>query len=209
MLDLTSWYGSRLDVGGSSHPGFCELTERVSERDLHQAFGEAVAAGKLASSSISEITLGLHPVPRSSSNPLPALFTHLLEEPQDATSQINELEVSLPQRILSAGTDTDEALRILYQAFSLYLATALQLPAEGININTVIIDLGVDSLIAMEIRSWFSSEIYVDVTVLQILSGASIHECKFFILHRPPFLITTSLSFSFLYYFIQTANLDP
>lgn len=208
MLDLTSWYGSQLDVRGSNSPGFCELTERVSERELHQAFSEAVAAGKLASSSISEITLGLHPVPRSSSNPLPALFTHLLEEPQDATSQINELEVSLPQRILSAGTDTDEALQILYQEFSLYLATALQLPVEGININTVIIDLGVDSLVAMEIRSWFSSEIYVDVTVLQILSGASILECKFFILHRPLFLITTSPPFYFLCFFIQIANQD-
>jgi hybrid polyketide synthase / nonribosomal peptide synthetase ACE1 len=154
----------------------------VSERDLHQAFAEAVAAGKLASSSMPEMTLGLHPLPISSSskNPLPAMFTHLLQERQDISPDTKNLDISLRQRILSASRDADEQLRQLCQAFSIYLTTAVQLPVEAMNIDTAIIDLGVDSLVAMDIRAWFMREVHVDVTVLQILGGASINECQFF-----------------------------
>lgn len=36
------------------------------------------------------------------------------------------------------------------------------------------VELGIDSLVAVDIRSWFQSELQLDMPVLKILSGASI-----------------------------------
>ena len=36
-----------------------------------------------------------------------------------------------------------------------------------------LIEMGVDSLVAVEIRSWFLKEVNVDMAVLQVLGGAS------------------------------------
>jgi hybrid polyketide synthase/nonribosomal peptide synthetase ACE1 len=46
---------------------------------------------------------------------------------------------------------------------------------EHIGPSTVLIDLGVDSLFASNLRSWFSSEVGVGVSVLNILDGASVN----------------------------------
>ena len=40
--------------------------------------------------------------------------------------------------------------------------------------ETGLTELGIDSLVAVEIRSWFQSELDLDMPVLKILSGASI-----------------------------------
>jgi hybrid polyketide synthase / nonribosomal peptide synthetase ACE1 len=42
--------------------------------------------------------------------------------------------------------------------------------------ETSLVELGVDSLVAVEVRSWFQSELDVDMPVLKILSGASIED---------------------------------
>jgi hypothetical protein len=47
---------------------------------------------------------------------------------------------------------------------------------EGINVTTPLIDLGVDSLVAVEIRTWFAQEVGADVAVLKILGGPSIED---------------------------------
>lgn len=47
---------------------------------------------------------------------------------------------------------------------------------EVISEETPLIDLGVDSLVAVEIRTWFSTELGMDVAVLKILGGSSIRE---------------------------------
>jgi len=39
--------------------------------------------------------------------------------------------------------------------------------------EAALIELGVDSLVAVEIRSWFLKEVIVDMAVLKILGGAS------------------------------------
>lgn len=48
---------------------------------------------------------------------------------------------------------------------------------EGnLSVTTSLVDLGVDSLVAVEVRTWFSQEIGFDVGVLKILSGVSIED---------------------------------
>lgn len=47
---------------------------------------------------------------------------------------------------------------------------------ENIDLDAPLIQLGVDSLVAVEIRTWFLKEIGADIPVLKILGGASISD---------------------------------
>jgi hybrid polyketide synthase / nonribosomal peptide synthetase ACE1 len=47
---------------------------------------------------------------------------------------------------------------------------------EALSETVPLIDLGVDSLVAVEVRKWFAQEVGADVAVLKILGGPSIQE---------------------------------
>lgn len=47
---------------------------------------------------------------------------------------------------------------------------------ENLSETTPLVDLGVDSLVAVEIRTWFSLELDVDMAVLKILGGFSVRD---------------------------------
>lgn len=55
-----------------------------------------------------------------------------------------------------------QALNILYDAM------------DNMYDETPLVDMGVDSLVAFEMRSWFLKEYGVDVPVMRILGGSSI-----------------------------------
>lgn len=59
--------------------------------------------------------------------------------------------------------------------FTSRLQQILQIPAEDTVSDTMtLIEQGVDSLVAVEVRSWFLKELDIDMPVLKVLSGASI-----------------------------------
>jgi hybrid polyketide synthase/nonribosomal peptide synthetase ACE1 len=75
----------------------------------------------------------------------------------------------------------EEALEILRSSLAAQLAQTLQLKTDAIQFDKPLIQLGVDSLMAVEV----SSQIYKDfghkVSVLKILSGLSADESKLFV----------------------------
>jgi hybrid polyketide synthase/nonribosomal peptide synthetase ACE1 len=60
--------------------------------------------------------------------------------------------------------------------FSTKLRIILQISDQTIDPNTTLVELGVDSLVAVEVRSWFLKELKVDIPVLKVVGGASIAE---------------------------------
>jgi hypothetical protein len=55
------------------------------------------------------------------------------------------------------------------------LRTALQIPVDdAIDTEIPLIDQGVDSLVAVAIRTWFSKQLSLDLPVLKVLGGASV-----------------------------------
>ncbi len=59
-------------------------------------------------------------------------------------------------------------------AFIAKLNASLNLSSDdSIDGNTPLIDLGLDSLVAVDIRTWFLQELKIDLPVLKILGGAS------------------------------------
>ena len=60
-------------------------------------------------------------------------------------------------------------------AFKFRLQKILQTPADDQVSETItLVEQGVDSLIAVEVRSWFLKELDIDMPVLKVLCGASV-----------------------------------
>lgn len=57
-------------------------------------------------------------------------------------------------------------------SFVAKLRATLQLSDQEIDHNLPLVELGIDSLVAVEVRSWFLKELKVDMPVLKLLGGA-------------------------------------
>ena len=65
-------------------------------------------------------------------------------------------------------------LTIMYtECFLAKLRVILQISDQEIDQNAPLVELGVDSLVAVEVRSWFLKELKVDIPVLKVVGGAS------------------------------------
>lgn len=83
--------------------------------------------------------------------------------------------LSLPLKVQLANAPSKvEAQAIVYEALAAKLAQVLVMPPEELNPETSIAVLGVDSLVAIEIRNWISREAHSNVQVLELLSSGSL-----------------------------------
>lgn len=183
----------------------------VSEKDFHQAFAEAVLASKCSSGSDPEIIMGLRLARRNDVSPVPWLnnpkFIHFVQETDDRPQQKNTQQaVQSIKTLLAEAVTVEEAssalqgesltrcqvvythLANLYaDCFLVKIRMIMLLSKEQtIDMEIPLIQLGVDSLVAVEIRNWFLREIEVDMPVLKILGGATITELLAEALDRIP-----------------------
>ncbi|KAJ5740883.1 Acetyl-CoA synthetase-like protein [Penicillium malachiteum] len=156
----------------------------VSERDFHQQFAEGVLSGRAGSGQCIEVTTGLRPVnaeathkPTWFENPK---FGHLVIRESSSTLATDgaKSELSVKGRLAKA-SGTEEARSIILESLVQKLETLLQLEVtESGGVQAVASlrtnEIGVDSLVAVEIRSWLLKNFQVNVPVLQILSGIAI-----------------------------------
>lgn len=157
----------------------------VSERDLHQHFAEAVVAGR---GGPLEIATGLLRVPASPekrpfwfSNPM---TTHFIMNSAggaaDSSSKTSESKASVKALLLQAkahGQVTD----VLGNAFRQVICALFHLGATDLDdetkfMNSSLDEMGLDSLLAVEIRTWWMKTVQVNISVMKILSGLTIGE---------------------------------
>jgi amino acid adenylation domain-containing protein len=160
----------------------------LSEADLHTAFAEAVFSGRPESGKDPAIIVGLgdgkdapwRSVPRFSH-----WLSHLSElhrtrggsvaDNADLKRLQNGRQVSTQQKVVATLDISDaEGIALLEEIFLQQLGVILQTPIGKIGKSVALIALGIDSLVAAELRSWFLKELGVDVPILQILGGASL-----------------------------------
>lgn len=155
----------------------------LSESDVHHLFAEAVLAGHPDSEGQPDITMGIEPFedhagakvrPPWYSNPR---FSHLKLQKQvhEERQQTDGTAMHIRQKLEEANSE-ESAQMMLQDSFSSKLESMLQLVPGSVNFNVPLLDLGCDSLLAVEIRTWFLKEIHVDVPVLKLLSGDSVTE---------------------------------
>lgn len=160
----------------------------LSESDVHQIFAEAVAASpirrdEVVDSTTAEIVSGMGYYNYSSDAPSEAhppwfnnlLASHYVREERGsgvvaADTAADSLTVAAR---LDAAPSEDVAASILTQTMAARVETMLQMSAGSFKVDASLLDVGIDSLLAVELRTWFLKQVHVDVPVLKILSGES------------------------------------
>ncbi|KAK0710384.1 hypothetical protein B0T21DRAFT_340648 [Apiosordaria backusii] len=156
----------------------------ISERDLHHMFIEAIHAGSPDAGQVYDITTGLRrfPAGRSTlhwqSDPRFCHYTRSDDDHHEDSENTGSQQLSLKEQINRTETHEDLA-EMLVQAFLKRLQSQLKLAVGAVTADHSIIELGVDSLAAVEIRSWVWKTLGHDVAVMKILSGMTIGQlCK-------------------------------
>lgn len=156
----------------------------MEERGFHQCIAEAILAGRPGSGRNPEIVTGLRMVNPAEEEPTPWMsdprFQHCIRlgHTVEAGNKQGGAGVPMRTRLLDAAT-LEDVVEIVSDGFISKLQVALQLDLEDAAarenlLRTRTDDVGIDSLVAVEIRAWFLKELDVDMPVLKILSGTSI-----------------------------------
>lgn len=162
----------------------------ISEWDFYQFLSEAIAAGRPDSGIIPEITAGLKKleVDNADLDSLPLWSKtprfHWLRIPVSSTTYAGAdgdaaggNGSSVRSRL--AEVSSEEELRgLLLDGLlgTLYARLNMSPDEQGITPDTAIVQLGVDSLLAVDMRSWFTKELDLDMPVLKILGGATVYD---------------------------------
>jgi aryl carrier-like protein len=159
-----------------------EYLSSLAEADVSSLLNEAIVWGGDARPSPHLITALKRTAPSSSktsdwrSRPK---FSHLFTRPGDSTASITqESGLGLKQK-LEMSKSPEEASKTLQHHLVKHLEVLLNLGADSVRDNTDLVGIGIDSLMASDLRSWFLSELEVDVPVLKILGGLTVQERKF------------------------------
>ncbi|KAJ5971601.1 PKS-NRPS protein [Penicillium vulpinum] len=178
--------GMVLGVGYVSSTGIYESTLRqynympIAEPEFLDMFSEAILVGRPQSDHSPELITGLsrHSLSEDTQKPFwheNHRFSHHSVTEIHQTEAATTAKASLTQSIQQA-QNLDDVDAAIQDAFCTKLERMLQAAKDSIERHQPLINLGVDSLIAVEIRSWFFKELDVDIPVLKVLGGASVAE---------------------------------
>ncbi|KAI1749216.1 PKS-NRPS hybrid [Xylaria castorea] len=156
----------------------------LSEQDFRQLFAEAVFTGRPENGASPELSTGLMMIDNGDDskknitwfyNPM---FQHCIKESEDSELVSDgQRGRGVPVKAqLQEALNPAEVYEIIHDAFAAKLRLSL-----GIEENRPIVDLtadtlGIDSLFAVDIRSWFIKELQIEIPVLKILGGATVGE---------------------------------
>ncbi|KAK3369536.1 hypothetical protein B0T24DRAFT_722419 [Lasiosphaeria ovina] len=154
----------------------------MSEQDAHEIFAEGVRASNPKSAESLEFETGFRS-DKDRARDLkdePPMFQHLgagLGDDVSATgdSKTRQQSVKTKARLLKA-TSHEQVFDVLKEGFLLKLQVALQSDPARSTLDASLDELGADSLVAVDIRSWFLNELGVDLPVLKILNSPSVRD---------------------------------
>ena len=148
----------------------------IPEPDFHEIFAQAIVSGRPESDLNPEIIAGLGTEINTPWRAMPR-FGHCLikgaERSGDQGRDPKQSSQSIKDRLKGA-CDSKHALSILKATIASRVTLALGSPGEGVNEHVGLVNLGLDSLVAVEIRSWLLKILEIEVPVLKLLSGSSL-----------------------------------
>ncbi|KAK4184061.1 hypothetical protein QBC35DRAFT_541212 [Podospora australis] len=161
----------------------------TSERDFYQLFAEAVVAGRPAGPDAPErcfeLFCGARRIsPHEDDKPVweaDPLMSHFIRNPEGAATVVSDTQSRVPLRTqLEQARDRAQVREIIQEAFLPKLYSLFQLDSSKIDKRTLstmrLDEMGIDSLIAVEIRGWFTKTLEVNIPVLKMLSGIQVGE---------------------------------
>lgn len=152
----------------------------ISEQDLHQQFAEAMLAGKPGSAMNSEVVTGIIPFRDDPTIQaqlrLDPKFRHFALQDVDANADLHDQtgsdKIARPRARLAKVKSFAEAITVVQEAFIDRLKRILMIPSsDPVHPQVSLVELGADSIMAVDVRAWFLKELEVDVPVLKILGA--------------------------------------
>lgn len=153
-----------------------------SERDFHQQFAEAVVAGRAGPL---EVAMGLRKVCANPDKPPfwfdnPTISHFISHGDARHVAKAVERKESVKTLLLSAET-WERVYRVLQDALRPFLCSLFQVPGATEMHDAQFLDLyldemGLDSLLAVEIRTWWLNTVGVSLPVMKILSGITVDQ---------------------------------
>ncbi|KAH9904493.1 hypothetical protein F4778DRAFT_790038 [Xylariomycetidae sp. FL2044] len=121
------------------------------------------------------------------------IFCHLYQMEFDSQiSSVTQHPDSAGSQLRSAASVT-EAADIITALLARRLARSLSVPVESIDTKRPPFTYGVDSLVAVELLHWFSTEIRTEIPVVQILGSMSIAELAMVAAETSEYLINNEI----------------
>ncbi|KAM3427781.1 hypothetical protein NHJ13734_008859 [Beauveria thailandica] len=153
------------------------VTMPMCESDLHQLFAEAVQSGTPTSDRQGEIITGIRTLSGEITDvywAANAKFGHFIQTlgSGDDVQERFAVRVNVKAHLANVRTMA-EASVIVKAAFVARLCLSLQMEEAHLSDTTPLVDFGIDSLVAVEVRTWFQVELGVDMPILKVLQGAS------------------------------------
>ncbi|RAQ54773.1 polyketide synthase [Aspergillus flavus] len=155
----------------------------LSKEDIGEVFAEAIISGRVSSQGAlnvipsaaidqgmenSDVAFSQNPILWSMIGPeaTPSIPVEGQSRGQDLT---------LKEELIRSGREIDNLQKIIQRRFTAKLQKTLRLRKEDpILANTALFELGVDSLVATSLRSWFVNEMGIDMPIMNLLNNASI-----------------------------------
>ncbi|KAJ5872274.1 uncharacterized protein N7529_004627 [Penicillium soppii] len=151
----------------------------ISEQDLHILFAEAILSGRPGSNTEAQVAMGINYIAPDlyvkESHRRDVKFSHFIAR-EEAGSEVQAVETSVRVRVqLQTAPNADAAYTIIRDAFVAHLKRMLRMTEDQkIDESVALVEQGVDSLVAVDIRAWFLRELEADVPTLKVMGGGSI-----------------------------------
>ncbi|PLB48173.1 hypothetical protein P170DRAFT_410869 [Aspergillus steynii IBT 23096] len=175
-------------VGSTINPG--EI-RGVGEGELNELFAEAILAGPPDSGREAAPVAGF-PFVNPEEQPgivwlkNPRAWGQLLYSSATTAEAKDSDTISLKQQLASAGSE-EEARGMIEDALLDKVRMKLQLPEDAeVTVDHSLMELGVDSLVAVDLRTWFVKELGVDIPVIKLLNSSCIGELVDYALAKIP-----------------------
>ncbi|KAI0410370.1 hypothetical protein F5X98DRAFT_386188 [Xylaria grammica] len=156
--------------------GFCFLSEQA----FHEVFAEGILSSKLGSPGSWEISTGLNleeigsAVKTWRTNPI---FSHLISRAHGSTSPKNrQSSASSAATQLKNAENEQQIMEIVTNAVLSKLRITLQLNDSHQLLDASSDAIGIDSIIAVDMRSWFRQELKVEISILDIVNSRTIRD---------------------------------
>lgn len=182
--------GSVIDVGMISDTGYVTRQDPIvakklrsmcvlalCESEVHTMFAEGIIAGRPGSNSHGELIAGLGISYNEAERPFwanePRFGFYVRDKRESVTESTGPSVLQDLRAALESATDEETVFAKVREAFAQRLESLLQLPHGSAKMDLPLVSLGLDSLLAMEVQTWFRKVVGTEVSVLQILSGGS------------------------------------
>lgn len=172
---------------------------QVSEAELNELFAEAIIAGRPESGREAAPIAGFPFVtPEEQPNiiwlPNPRAWRQINYSGGTSSGATGNEATPVKEQLASI-TTVHEAGTIIEEALIAKIRKKLQLPTDGeVTKDHSLMELGVDSLVAVDLRTWFVKELGVDMPIIRLLNSSSIGELIENSMSRLPECLLVNLS---------------